>query len=106
MSIAMPIYATETVDPELMSSLKWREIGPWRGGRVTAVTGVPGNDRLYYMGATGGGVWKTVNAGITWENISDEHFNVGTIGAIGVAESDINVIYVCPSPLFYYSRSS
>ena len=94
MSIAMPIYATETVDPELMSSLKWREIGPWRGGRVTAVTGVPGNDRLYYMGATGGGVWKTVNAGITWENISDEHFNVGTIGAIGVAESDINVIYV------------
>ena len=50
MSIAMPIYATETVDPELMASLKWREIGPWRGGRVTAVTGVPGNDRLYYMG--------------------------------------------------------
>lgn len=86
--------AQETVDPGLFSALKWREIGPWRGGRVTAVTGVPGNPRLYYMGATGGGVWKTVNAGISWENISDDYFNVGTIGAIAVAESDINVIYV------------
>jgi photosystem II stability/assembly factor-like uncharacterized protein len=86
--------ATDTVNPELYASLDWREIGPWRGGRVTAVTGVPGNDRLYYMGATGGGVWKTTNAGISWENISDEDFNVGTIGAIAVADADINVIYV------------
>jgi len=86
--------ASDTVDPGLYSGLKWREIGPWRGGRVTAVTGVPGNDRLYYMGATGGGVWKTENAGISWKNISDDYFNVGTIGAIGVAESDVNVIYV------------
>ena len=93
-AVTSPAYATDTVNPELISSLKWREIGPWRGGRVTAVTGVPGNTRLYYMGATGGGVWKTVNAGISWENISDDDFNVGTIGAIGVAESDINVIYV------------
>ena len=93
-AITSPAFATDTVNPELISSLKWREIGPWRGGRVTAVTGVPGDDRLYYMGATGGGVWKTVNAGISWENISDDDFNVGTIGAIGVAESDINVIYV------------
>lgn len=91
---ANPIYATDTVNPDLMSALKWREIGPWRGGRVTAVTGVPGNDRLYYMGATGGGLWKTANAGISWKNISDDFFNVGTIGAIGVAESDPNVIYV------------
>lgn len=92
--IALPVLAEETVNAKLFADLEWREIGPWRGGRVTAVTGVPGNSRLYYMGATGGGVWKTVNAGITWENISDEHFNVGTIGAIGIAESDINVIYV------------
>jgi photosystem II stability/assembly factor-like uncharacterized protein len=84
----------DTVKPALFSGLKWREIGPWRGGRVTAVAGVRGNDRLYYMGATGGGVWKTENAGISWQNISDEYFNVGTIGAIGVAESDPNVIYV------------
>ncbi len=86
--------AQETINPELFDGLEWRGIGPWRGGRVTAVTGVPGNDRLYYMGATGGGVWKTENAGISWENISDDFFNVGTIGAIAVAESDINVIYV------------
>ena len=56
--------ATDTVNPDLFSALEWREIGPWRGGRVTAVTGVPGHDRLYYMGASGGGVWKTENAGI------------------------------------------
>ena len=86
--------ASDTVNPDLFEALKWREVGPWRGGRVTAVTGVPGNDRLYYMGATGGGVWKTENAGISWENISDDDFNVGTIGAIAVAESDVNVIYV------------
>ena len=86
--------APDTVDSALFSGLKWREIGPWRGGRVTAVTGVRGNDQVYYMGATGGGVWKTENAGITWENLSDDDFNVGTIGAIGVAESDPNVIYI------------
>lgn len=86
--------ADETVDADLIGKLEWRNLGPWRGGRVTAVTGIPGNDKLYYMGATGGGVWKTVNAGITWENISDEYFNVGTIGAIAVAPSDSNVIYV------------
>ena len=94
LTLATPAGATDTVDPDLFGALEWREIGPWRGGRVTAVTGVPGNDRLYYMGATGGGVWKTENAGISWENISDDDFNVGTIGAIAVAESDPNVIYV------------
>lgn len=94
LSLAIPIDAKQSVDPQLFEGLKWRNIGPWRGGRVTAVTGVPGNDRLYYMGATGGGVWKTENAGISWENISDNDFNVGTIGAIAVADSDPNVIYV------------
>jgi len=77
-----------------LEGLEWRLIGPWRGGRVTTVTGVPGQPNLYYMGATGGGVWKTENAGTTWENLSDEHFKVGTIGAIAVAGSDPNVIYV------------
>jgi photosystem II stability/assembly factor-like uncharacterized protein len=86
--------ATETIDAELLDVLEWRMVGPYRGGRVTAVTGVPNKPRLYYMGATGGGIWKTENAGISWENISDGYFNVGTIGAIAVAESDSNVIYV------------
>jgi len=77
-----------------LDGLEYRLVGPWRGGRVTAVTGVPGQPQLYYMGATGGGVWKTVNAGTTWENISDAHFKVGTIGAVAVANSDPNVLYV------------
>jgi len=77
-----------------LEGLEWREIGPFRGGRVTTVTGVAGKPQLYYMGATGGGVWKTENAGTTWENISDEYFKVGTIGAVAVSASDNNVIYV------------
>ena len=84
----------EAVQDDLIDGLEYRLIGPWRGGRVTAVHGVPGNDQLYYMGATGGGVWKTSNAGQTWQNVSDGEIPVGTIGAIGVAPSDANVIYV------------
>jgi photosystem II stability/assembly factor-like uncharacterized protein len=89
-----PAVARELVDPALMSAVEWRLIGPWRGGRVTTVTGVRGKPQLYYMGATGGGVWKTENAGASWENISDKFFEVGTIGAVAVAESDHNVLYV------------
>jgi len=76
------------------SDLEWRLVGPYRGGRVTTVTGINDDPMTYYMGATGGGVWKTHNAGATWENISDGFIQVGTIGAIAVAESDHNVIYV------------
>jgi photosystem II stability/assembly factor-like uncharacterized protein len=85
------LAATDTAS---LDGLEWRNVGPWRGGRVTAVTGVPGQPLVYYMGATGGGVWKTENAGRTWTNLSDGFFEVGTIGAIAVAESDPNVIYV------------
>ncbi len=77
-----------------LEGLEWRLVGPWRGGRVTTVAGVPGQPNLYYMGATGGGVWKTTNAGHSWENLSDGHFKVGTIGAVAVAKSDPNVLYV------------
>jgi photosystem II stability/assembly factor-like uncharacterized protein len=78
---------------ELYSSLKYRSIGPYRGGRSAAVTGVPGEPNLFYFGATGGGVWKTIDGGRTWENISDGYFG-GSIGAVEVAQSDPNVIYV------------
>ena len=93
------IWSSTTVSKEVnslfdTSDLSWRSIGPYRGGRVTTVTGIDDNPMLYYMGATGGGVWKTLNAGATWENISDGFFDVGTIGAIAVANSDNNVIYV------------
>ena len=69
-------------------------IGPDRGGRVTAVAGVPTQPLIYYMGSTGGGVWKTTDAGHSWANISDGSFSVASIGAIDVSSSDPNVIYV------------
>jgi photosystem II stability/assembly factor-like uncharacterized protein len=74
--------------------VKWRSIGPFRGGRSVASTGVVGDPKTYYMGTTGGGLWKTDNMGIGWRNISDGYFKTGTIGAIAVAESDPNVVYV------------
>lgn len=78
---------------ERYRSLKFRNIGPFRGGRSVATTGVPGNDQHYYMGTTGGGLWKTTDAGITWKNCSDGFFGTGSVGAVAVAESDINVVY-------------
>ena len=80
-------------DPALYSALRYRSIGPLRGGRVTAVTGVASNPQLYYMGSTGGGIWKTTDAGHSWVNISDGQLPVGSMGAIEVAPSDPNVIY-------------
>lgn len=74
--------------------LKWRNIGPFRGGRANAIAGDPTNAAVYYVGYTGGGVAKTDDAGITWKNISDGFFKVGSIGDIGICESDPNVIYV------------
>ncbi len=82
-----------TFSEDLYSSLSWRDIGPYRGGRSCAVTGVVGKPMLFYMGAAGGGVWKTANGGQTWSNVSDGFFG-GSIGSIAVAESDNNFIYV------------
>ncbi len=92
---AQTAQTTSTVkfQEKLYNSLQWREIGPFRGGRSAAVTGVPGQPKLFYMGATGGGVWRTTDGGGTWENISDGFFG-GSIGAVTVSESDPNVIYV------------
>lgn len=84
-----------TVDPSMLSGLSFRHLSVFsRGGRSTAVAGVPGNQQLYYLGTTGGGVWKTENAGAAWTNVSDGFFEAGSIGAVEVAESDPNVIYV------------
>ncbi len=79
-------------DEKYYNAIKWRGIGPYRGGRSAAVTGVPGKANLFYFGSTGGGVWKTDNSGGSWINISDGYFG-GSIGAIAVSESDNNVIY-------------
>jgi len=84
---------TLTFDEKLYGALEWRNIGPYRGGRSAAVTGVPGKPNLYYMGSTGGGVWRTIDGGSTWTNISDGFFG-SSIGSIAVSEWDNNVIYV------------
>jgi photosystem II stability/assembly factor-like uncharacterized protein len=82
-------------DDALLSGLRYRMIGPARGGRVTAVTGVIQEPHTFYMGSTGGGVWKTIDAGESWQNVSDDsHFATASIGALDVADSDPNVIYV------------
>ncbi|MBW1825797.1 MAG: glycosyl hydrolase [Deltaproteobacteria bacterium] len=82
------------VNPALYKALEWRSMGPYRGGRATTVTGVPSKPHVYYMGASGGGVWKTENSGHTWNNISDEFFKTGSVGAVAVSLSDPNVVYV------------
>jgi len=83
---------TTSYNSELYDGINWRLVGPFRGGRSGAVTGVPGKANLYYMGATGGGVWRTTDAGSTWENITDGYFG-GSVGAVAVSEWDNNVIY-------------
>ena len=86
--------ANVKVDPSLLSGLKFRDVGFSRGGRSTAVAGVPGQPLVYYFGGTGGGVFKTVDAGSNWKNVTDDFLGVGSIGAIAVAPSDPNVVYV------------
>jgi photosystem II stability/assembly factor-like uncharacterized protein len=92
--LAAAFLQAQPPEESLSKVMKWRSIGPYRGGRVTAVAGVPRQPAVYYMGATGGGVWKTENAGITWRPISDGYFKTGSVGAIAVADSDPNIIYV------------
>ena len=81
------------VPAAVLEGFDFRMVGPSRGGRVTTVTGVPDQPHVFYLGSTGGGVWKTENAGVSWTNVSDEDFAVGSIGAVAVAPSDPNVVY-------------
>src|SRR5204863_6801232 len=81
------------VDPELFSGMQWRQVGPFRGGRALAIEGVPGEPDTWYFGAVAGGVWKTTDAGQNWSPLFDKQ-DISSIGAIAVAPSDHNVIYV------------
>ena len=81
-------------DPALYQAMRYRSIGPFRGGRVTAVDGIAGQPFTFYMGTTGGGVWRSTTGGQTWHNVSDGFFSVGSIGSIDVADSDPSIIYV------------
>ncbi|HEV7745288.1 MAG TPA: hypothetical protein VGO56_09870 [Pyrinomonadaceae bacterium] len=87
--------SSPAVDSDPFKALQWRLIGPFRGGRVDAVAGVASQPFVYYFGATGGGVWKTTDGGINWEPITDGSvFGTGSVGAIGLSDSDPNTIYV------------
>src|SRR5436190_16074318 len=80
-------------DEKLFKGMQWRQIGPFRGGRALAIEGVPGEPGTYYFGAVAGGVWKTIDGGANWAPIFDKEA-ISSIGAIAVAPSDHNVIYV------------
>src|SRR5712692_102485 len=83
-----------TGQTDALKALQWRQVGPFRGGRSTAVTGVATQPMVFYFGGTGGGVWKTIDGGINWQAISDGSvFGTGSVGAIGLSDSDPNVIY-------------
>lgn len=94
---AFPVQAqsgTLQADTTVYRATSWRNIGPWRGGRSVAVAGIPTQPLTYFAGYTGGGLWRTDDAGISWRNISDGHFKTGSVGAIAVAASDPNVLFV------------
>src|SRR6266446_2692448 len=78
---------------DLFAGLRWRNIGPFHGGRIAAVTGAIGQPGVFYIGAPAGGIWKTTSAGVTWSPIFDQFTNVDSVGAIQVAPSDPNIVY-------------
>ena len=85
--------SAQSID-SIFKSVKYRNIGPFRGGRSVAASGVVGDPMTYYMGNTGGGLWKTEDGGQLWKNISDGYFKTSSVGAIAVSESDPNTVYV------------
>jgi hypothetical protein len=82
-----------TIDPRLLGSLRWRCVGPHRGGRVVAVAGHPTEPSTFYFGACAGGVWKTTDGGTYWENVSDGFFEISAVGALAIAPSAPSVLY-------------
>src|SRR5438093_5924222 len=86
--------AQASYDTAMFRAFQWRNLATNRGGRVTTAVGVPGNPRTYYMGSTGGGLWKTEDAGGTWRNISDAFLNTSTIGDIAVFDGNPSIVYV------------
>src|SRR5436309_14214015 len=90
---ALLLASATSIDPSLFQGLKWRLIGPFRGGRVLAVTGVPSQPEHFYFGSVNGGVWETTDVGRTWQPIFDSQ-GIGSIGAIAAAPSNPRVLYV------------
>jgi hypothetical protein len=97
--VAWCVAAEEPVEPDepapsFYQAMEWRSIGPFRGGRSNASVGVPSQPGTFYFGGVGGGVWKTTDGGVTWANVTDGFLNTASVGAIAVAPSDENVVYV------------
>src|SRR5438105_13882017 len=91
------LVAQQPAEPEKplpFGALKWRNIGPARGGRSIAVTGSAARPNEYYFGATGGGLWKTINGGVTWSAVTDGHLTSSSVGAVAVAPSNPDVVYI------------
>src|SRR5580700_3134043 len=86
-------YTAKPMDQKLFQELKWRLIGPFRGGRTLAVTGVRGQPEVYYFGSVSGGVWKTADGGQRWEPLTDKE-PISSIGSIAISSADPNMIYV------------
>ena len=86
--------SSPAIDPGLLSGLKWRSIGPARGGRSQAVAGSASRPLEYYFGATGGGLWKTTDGGLTWRAVSDKSLTSSSVGAVAVSELNPDIVYV------------
>src|ERR1700752_4003861 len=91
---SLALFAANQYPDNLLAGFEWRDVGPMRGGRSFAVAGHAGQPDTFYFGSVGGGVWKTQNAGRTWVPISDTSIPIGSIGAIAVAPSNADIVYV------------
>src|SRR5215471_1755603 len=91
---AAALCAAAVYDPVIFSSLQWRSIGPPRGGRSITSAGSPSRPNEYYFGATGGGLWKTTDGGVTWRPVTDGQIHSSSVGAVAVAESNPDVVYI------------
>src|ERR1700748_3285900 len=91
--LASSLVAAAQVDPHLYVGLKWRNVGPFHRGRICSVTGVIGQNGVFYVGTPLGGIWKTTSAGVTWFPIFDHETSVDSVGAIQVAPSNADIVY-------------
>src|SRR5215510_15319962 len=89
-----PSVAPQSVDTTILKSYRWRSLGPDRGGRSIAVSGVKGQPKVAYFGATGGGLWKTTDGGETWAPITDNQITSASVGAVAVSESNPDVVFI------------
>src|ERR1700760_1494460 len=86
--------AAATYEASVFGALQWRSIGPARGGRSITCAGSSARPNEYYFGATGGGLWKTIDSGVTWRPVTDGQIHSSSVGAVAVSESDPNIVYI------------